>query len=58
MFPLDWAPELLIGSPVRREFLCFRCLGLLRMYSIIGMTIFVILIVVIIAVTIWASRLP
>lgn len=58
MFHLDWAPELLIGSPVRREFLCFRCLGIMRIYSIIGMTIFAILIVVIIAATIWVWNLP
>ena len=44
-----------LQSPLNEEFYCFRCLRIMRVYSIIGLSLFAIIVAVIIAATIWAN---
>lgn len=54
----DWEWIVLLGSPIRREFCCHRCRRIMRIYAAIGLSLFALVILAIIALTIWASTSP
>lgn len=43
------------GPPIAREFYCFACLRVMRIYAIIGLTLLAILVGSLIGVTIWLT---
>ncbi len=43
--------------PIGREFYCFRCRRIMRIYAAVGFTLFAIILAAIIAATIWANSL-
>lgn len=58
VYSWNWYWYWLLRSPVRREFYCYRCLRVMRIYSVVGLTIFGIVIAAIVGLTIWLRQNP
>jgi len=48
-----WATMMTTGSPLEREFFCFRCLRIMRIYSVIGFSLLGLVVAAFVAMTIW-----
>lgn len=48
-----WGTMIRTGAPIEREFFCFRCLRIMRIYAVIGFSLLGLVVAAIAATTIW-----
>lgn len=53
MYHIPWISMLLTGAPIEREFFCFRCLRIMRIYAVIGFSLLGLVVAALVATTIW-----
>ncbi len=53
MYHIPWISMLLTGAPIEREFFCFRCLRIMRIYAVIGFSLLGLVVAALVASTIW-----